>query len=105
MARGKQVAALLVDRLPLYATDAELGAAIMGKRAAEWPLVLRLWEARKTPKFPEVNKLTGGRFVPRVLEFLEKLEGLGDGGAEPANDFEREVETWNSIRRRSRRPG
>jgi len=105
MARSKRAIPLLVDRLPLYATDAELGAAIMGPRAAEWPIVLRLWQARKTPKFPVVNKLTGGRFVPGVLEFLEKLEGLRDGGAdEPANDFDREVEAWNS-RPRSRRPG
>ncbi len=104
MARSKRTVPLLIDRLPLYATDAELGEAIMGPRAAEWPIVLRLWQARKSPKFPPINKLTGGRFVPAVEEFLGKLEGLGDAAvAEPAGNFEREVEAWCS-RPRSRRP-
>jgi hypothetical protein len=74
----------------------------MGPRAKEWPIVLRLFQARG---FPKINKLTGGRYVPAVLAFLDAIEGLGDAppDEELDADFDKEVETWNSSRRSRRR--
>jgi hypothetical protein len=102
MTRSKRTVPLLIDRLPLYATDGELGAAIMGPRSAEWPVVLRLFQSRG---FPKINKLTGGRYVPAVLAFLDAVEGLDEGAADaaPERDFDKEVEAWNSSRRSPRR--
>ena len=89
--------------LPRYADDDELGLSIMGEdRVAEWPLVLRIWQAQKHPVFPPFNPLMGGRYVPHVEEFLDALEASRRGGGAPeaANDAERQAKTWTRPRRR-----
>ena len=67
----RRAAPLLVDRLPLYATDRELAPAILGERAAEWQSRIRFFEFKGLPK---VNALMGGRYVPAVLAFFDRFE-------------------------------
>ncbi len=65
---------LSIDALPLYATDDELAVAILGKRAKDWPIVLRLYESRGFPKISAVMK---GRYVPAIIQFFDANEGVG----------------------------
>jgi len=65
---------LATDALPLFASDVELGRAIMGERAAEWKLIARLFEPRGLPK---VDTQLGGRYVPAVLQFFDARHGVG----------------------------
>ncbi len=65
---------LPIDRLPLYATDRELAPAIMGERAAEWPARVRFYIA--SGRFPRINALMGGRYVPAVIAFFDGEEGI-----------------------------
>ena len=76
----RRAAPLLAERLPLYATDRELSVAVLGERASDWPLVLKMYERHG---FPPIRPLMRGRYVPAVLEFFDRVEGVdaavGDG--------------------------
>jgi hypothetical protein len=104
MARARLTVPLLVEGLPLYATDAELAPVVMGKeRAHEWRVVVRLYEGEKG--FPKFNKRTGGRYVRALVAFFDGVEGLGDGPAnDDGGDFSQELEAWTSKPRSRRRP-
>jgi hypothetical protein len=87
-----------LSALPLYATDEELAQAILGKRANDWPMLLALYEPRG---FPKISPLTGGRYVPAVLQFFDAKEGVG-GNLIPATDgAERPWPTDRKARRRA----
>ena len=67
----------LIDAIPLYATDRELAPALFGERAKEvWPFFVALCLHRG---LPPIRPITKGRYVPAVLQFLDRVEGVGGG--------------------------
>ena len=70
--------------LPLYATDADIAAAVLGKSGAkDWDALAMLWERKGLPKKDE---LTGKRYTPAVRTFFDMLHGLTPQGAVKAPD-------------------
>lgn len=65
-----------LDTLPTFATDAELGAALLGSRSAEWPAMAAALERRG---FPKIDRRFGGRYVRAVVAWLDRDYGLGSG--------------------------
>jgi hypothetical protein len=88
-----------IQALPLFVTDAVLGAALLGyNRVQEWRQIAPLLEARGLPK---VDQMMGGRYVPAVIDFFDHQYGLNRGGASPlapggVEDFEK----WHQKRKR-----
>lgn len=83
--------------LPLFATDAELGAALMGpSRVREWTSIAPLLEAKGLPR---VDPLMGGRFVVAVEAFFRRQYGL-EGAAPMAPDGGEDLSLWQSKRKR-----
>ncbi|MGJ4908874.1 hypothetical protein [Bradyrhizobium sp. HKCCYLS2033] len=60
--------------LPLFATDEELGQAVLGweRRKQFQPLA----ELHERSGFPKVHPVWGGRYVPAVKHFLDHMYGL-----------------------------
>ena len=62
------------DRLPLFATDDEIGEAVLGRdRRREFAGIAQLLERDGMPKMCPV---WGGRYVPGVKRFLDVQHGL-----------------------------
>lgn len=88
---------LLVDALPLYATDAELMGAVFGARAGS---KLSIWLAHaKRPDFPPLHPAMGGRFVPAVTAFFETYEVDYDASA---RRLATEEASWHKPTRKRR---
>lgn len=69
------------DRLPLFATDEEIGEAVLGwARKDEFKGLAVLQERHGMPK---MNPLWGGRYVPAVKAFLDHQYGIGQSAAVP----------------------
>jgi hypothetical protein len=82
-------------RLPLFATDAELATAIVGKARAE------KWRKERLPTlerkgFPAVDAFHGGRAVPLVKKFYEGYFGITAGFAMAKADGEERLGQWKS---------
>nr|DAK98301.1 MAG TPA: hypothetical protein [Caudoviricetes sp.] len=69
------------SRLPLFASDAEIAEAIVGKRAAQRWLKERLPTISGKPGFPKIDDFHGGRPVPLVRVFYESYLGITVGKA------------------------
>ena len=75
----------MLSRLPLFATDPEIAAALVGADRAEDWLETALPVLEKLPGFPKVDPLHGGRPVPVLILFYEtylrlpSARGLPDG--------------------------
>jgi len=62
------------DKLPLYATDEEIGEAVLGRdRRREFAGIAQLHERDGMPK---IHPVWGGRYVPGVKRFLDFQNGL-----------------------------
>src|SRR5271170_684037 len=70
----KLSAPLLAERLPLYATDPELRAAIFGARAKDPACGGMYDKLTKLPNFPKMRSAMGGRHVPSVLAWFDSYE-------------------------------
>ena len=67
-------AAFTLEHLPLFASDAEVGAALLGtKRASEWRALVALYERQG---FPKIDPVMGGRYVPAIKAFFDKQYGI-----------------------------
>ena len=74
MSRAVRTATLTWERLPLFATDEEIGEAVLGAgRRAEFKGLAVLLERQGMPK---ISPLLGGRYVPAVKQFFDSLNGL-----------------------------
>ena len=71
------------DKLPLFADEPSIGAAVLGpRRACEWTALAALYERQGLPKIDEVM---GGRYMPAVKAFFDRVYGLnGTAGPIPA---------------------
>ena len=72
-----------LDALPLFATDKDLGEALLGDRAKMWPGIAKHYEGRG---LPPVDSLFGGRYVPAVVKFFDALNGVNGAAPFPAED-------------------
>lgn len=93
-ARAREVG---LDSLPLYASDEQIGAAILGKaRAKEW-CVIALGLERKG--LPAVDPIHRGRFVPAVRQWYYARHGIGGLPLEKADG----PEDWSWMQKSKRR--
>lgn len=90
-----------LDALPLFATEAEIGAAVLGaKKAWEWPAIAHVLENTGLPK---VDVLMGGRYVPAVKAYFDKEYGLATLQPAAAPRGVERPETWNQRQDHKRR--
>ena len=84
--------------LPIFATDLQLGAAIVGKqRAAMWmKSVIPQLERRG---FPRIDPLHDGRPVPLVKQFYDGYLGITAGFAVGAPDGEERLDTFRKRKK------
>lgn len=87
------------DHLPLFADDASIGAALLGRdRAREWGAMAALLEARGLPK---IDALMGGRYVPAVKAFFDRDYGLTGVSPPLAPDGTEDLGAWKKRKRRA----
>ncbi|MDX2328707.1 hypothetical protein [Sinorhizobium meliloti] len=88
----------LLSQLPLFATDQQLAAAIVGKdRASMW--VKAVIPQLEKKGFPRIDPLHDGRPVPLVRKFYEGYFGITAGFAAAAPDGKENLGMWKSRRR------
>jgi hypothetical protein len=87
-----------MDDLPLFATDEQLSAVVMGPgKVREWLSILPLLERRG---FPSIDGLLGGRYVPAVKAFFDReWRVYGDYNIRNPHGEER-LGTWKGKRHR-----
>jgi hypothetical protein len=89
-----------IQALPLFATDAVLGAALLGDdRVEEWRQMVPLLETRG---FPKIDALMGGRYVRAVVAFFDHQYGLDRSSDAPL--VPDGVEDFDGWRRKQKRP-
>lgn len=87
-----------LDDLPLFADDSAIGQALLGlSRAAEWRQLAPLYERRDG--FPKIDDVMGGRYVPAIRAFFDRIYGLSPIEIKAPDGVER-PEKWNDRRRR-----
>ena len=87
------VAVSTLENLPLFASDAEVGAALLGsKRACEWKGLAPLYERQGLPK---IDPVIGGRYVPAIKAFFDKQYGIAT--LPTAQDGIDRPETWKTA--------
>lgn len=85
-----------LEELPLFATDAEIGRALLGlARACEWPSLAPLYERRG---FPKVDPVMGGRYTPAIKAFFDGEYGLVSLAPAAPDGIER-PQAWNKQKR------
>ena len=94
------VAVSTLENLPLFASDAEIGAALLGsKRASEWKVLAPLYERQG---FPKVDPVMGGRYVPAIKAFFDKQYGVATLVPAAPDGIDR-PETWKTAPGQKRR--
>lgn len=90
---------LTLDKLPLFASDADIGLALLGpKRACEWKAIAELLESKGLPK---IDTMMGGRYVPGIRAFFDRSNGLNTMPAPPtAPDGSERPDAWTAARQR-----
>lgn len=87
---------LALDDLPAFADEKELGRAVLGKRAGDWPQIAALLEGRG---LPTINALMGGRYVPAVRAFFDRQYGLSSEDPQQPDGVE-DLGSWRKQKRR-----
>lgn len=67
----------------LYPDEKEIARLVLGDRASSWPGVASVWEKIGLPR---VDPLTGGRYWPAVVRFLDDRYNLRGGAGVAAAD-------------------
>jgi hypothetical protein len=94
--------AIALDALPLYASDEQIGAAVLGRsRAREFCDLVTALE--REPGFPRIDLLMGGRYVPAVRRFLDMRHGVIVAAAAAVPDGrEGDGSSWNTRAKKRR---
>jgi len=62
------------DNHPLYLSEAAIAERVLGpKSKAQWTSIAVLWEREGLPR---IDPMTGCRYWPAVLSFLDRRHGL-----------------------------
>lgn len=86
------------DQPPLFASDAEIGAALLGPaRAKDFAAIAPLLESSGLPK---IHPLLGGRYWPAVKAWCDAQHGLSDQ-VPSAPSGKVDAGSWNAKRRRA----
>ena len=86
-----------LNTLPAFADDRELGRALMGKRAGDWPQIAALLEGKG---LPTIDGLMGGRYVPAVKAFFDQRHGLSPSIVPSKPDGVEDLGSWRKRKRR-----
>lgn len=86
----------ILDNLPIFAAESELGLALLGvRRAEQWTAIVPILERRG---FPKIDREMGGRYVPAVKAFFDREYGLATLVPKTPDGPER-LEVWNKNRK------
>ena len=88
------------DALPLYATDAQIGEALLGKTDA-WKWSQIMVPALERRGLPALSAYVGKRYCPAVRLFLDRQEGMAIDG-HPTRRWTENFNDEGSGPRRSR---
>lgn len=90
------------DSLPLFASEEEISAAILGPgKSVAWRGISKILEDRGLPR---IDGLHGGRYVPAVKAFYDSEYGVRqDGRPAPEPDRPAEIGKWDRLRKSGRR--
>jgi hypothetical protein len=92
-----------IDELPLFATDVEIGTAVVGiDRAEHWARVT-VKNLEKQVGFPKFDEAHGGRYTPAVRRFYETFHGTQPLARASVQPMPEGTQGWTD--RRSRRLG
>lgn len=80
--------------LPLFADDATIACAIVGRHQQKYWLEVVLPELERCG-FPAKDPLHGGRAVPLVMRFYDDYLGMTEGVARAKPDGEEKLGTWS----------
>jgi hypothetical protein len=84
-------------KLPLFATDAEIAVAIVGKsRAEHW----RKYVLPNLRNFPKKDELQGGWPTPLVWKYYETYLALGEDFLSAGGPGKEKLEVWTKSQRR-----
>ena len=82
-----------IEQLPLFASDREIGAVLLGfERACEWKALAPLYERQG---FPKIDQIMGGRYVPAVKAFFDKQYGVASLNPTTPDGTDR-PDTWKT---------
>jgi hypothetical protein len=85
------------DELPLFASDHELGRALLGDRANEFAGLAVVLER---DGFPTVDDRMGGRYVPAVKAYFDRDYGLATLAPRHPGGTER-PDLWNTKKQKT----
>ncbi|RWN66294.1 MAG: hypothetical protein EOR99_16065 [Mesorhizobium sp.] len=88
-----------LDHLPLFASDIEIAAAIVGKKCAKKWKETRLPTLAEKAGFPPIDPFHEGRPVPLVKRFYESYLGLSASGGFRLDGAENPA-AWKTRRRK-----
>lgn len=84
------------DDLPLFASDEQIGQALLGaERACEFSGRATLLEI---DGFPKIDARWGGRYTPAVRRWFDREYGLAEGNPRPPGGVER-PDAWTRPKR------
>lgn len=66
---------------PLYPTEAEIAALVLGKRAKDWPKLAKFLEEKQG--LPRIDLEIGGRFWPAVDAYFRQRHNVPHVGDAP----------------------
>src|ERR1700730_9365743 len=102
MSRTSAVARQSLESLPLFATEDQIGVALLGAdRLQEWRQIAPLLEARGLPK---IDQLMGGRYMPAVRAYFDRLYGIDRAASNVplAPDGIEDFDSWNAKKKNQR---
>ena len=89
-----------LDRLPLFATDDEIAAALVGRKlAAQWINETAPYLQNKMPGFPRVDPLHDGRPVPVLKVFYASYSGMSGAYVIAQEEDREDLSAWKKSRR------
>ena len=102
MSRNTGVGKQCLESIPLFASEEQIAAAVLGgDRLQEWRQMAQLLEQKGLPK---IDQLMGGRYMPAVHAFFDRQYGLDRGANAPlAPDGVEDFDAWKP-RQRPKRP-
>ncbi len=103
MNEPKTVTNAALDKLPLFASDAEIAAAVVGRTKADYyrKAIIPALESRG---FPGIDPLHSGRPVPLVKQFYAAYLGITAGIVVARPDQEETFGKWRKRKPKSPPP-